>query len=70
MTPSRGWEEESLKNGPQPLGRWALASGFKQNVAFESASCGDMIDAGTFDAFLADIQAATIERCTALTCRP
>jgi hypothetical protein len=45
-------------------GEWLV---IKQNVPFESASCGDMIDAGTFDAFLVDIQAATIEQCAALT---
>jgi hypothetical protein len=27
MTPSRGWEEESLENGPQPLARWARSNG-------------------------------------------
>jgi hypothetical protein len=47
-------------------GEWLV---IKQNVPFESASCGDMIDARTFDAFLADIQAATVEQCAALTYR-
>jgi hypothetical protein len=35
----------------------------KQNVAFESASCGVMIANGTFDDFLSRIQAATPEQC-------
>jgi len=47
-------------------GEWLV---IKQNVAFESASCTRMISAGTFDAFLADIQAATVEQCAALTYR-
>jgi hypothetical protein len=47
-------------------GEWLV---IKQNVAFESASCGDMIAAGTFDAFLADIQVASVEQCAALRYR-
>jgi hypothetical protein len=39
----------------------------KQNVAFESASCGHMITTGTFDNFLSRIEAASLEACTALT---
>ena len=38
----------------------------KENVAFESASCGHMIASGTFDSFLARIQAASVEQCKAL----
>jgi hypothetical protein len=44
-------------------GEWLV---IKQNVAFDSVSCGNMIEQGTFDAFLADIQAATLEQCAAL----
>jgi hypothetical protein len=47
-------------------GEWLV---IKQNIPFESVSCGDMIDAGTFDAFLADIQTATTEQCAALKYR-
>ena len=47
-------------------GEWLVV---KQNVVFESASCGQMIEEGTFDAFLADIQAATPEQCKALKYR-
>jgi len=38
----------------------------KQNVAFESASCGTMIATARFADFLARIQAATVEQCAAL----
>jgi hypothetical protein len=41
-------------------GEWLV---IKQNVAFESASCGVMIANGTFDAFLSRVQAATPEQC-------
>ena len=44
-------------------GEWLV---IKENVAFESASCGVMIANGTFDDFLSRIQAATPERCAAL----
>ena len=44
-------------------GEWLV---IKQNVAFESASCGVMIANGTFDDFLSRIQAATPEQCAAL----
>ena len=47
-------------------GEWLV---IKEGVAFESASCGAMIDKGTFDAFLADIQAASVEQCAALRYR-
>jgi hypothetical protein len=47
-------------------GEWLV---IKRNIAFESASCGDMIAAGTFDGFLADIQTATIEQCATLNYR-
>jgi hypothetical protein len=39
----------------------------KQNVAFDSASCGAMIASGTFDDFLSRIGAATPEACATLT---
>ena len=51
---------------PRGRGEWLV---IKKNVAFESESCGDMIAAGTFDAFLADIQTAPIEQCAALNYR-
>jgi hypothetical protein len=38
----------------------------KQNIAFESASCGAMIANGRFDDFLSRIQAATTEQCARL----
>lgn len=44
-------------------GEWLV---IKDNVAFESASCGDMIGAETFDTFLARIQAPSVEQCKAL----
>ena len=44
-------------------GEWLV---IKQNVAFESASCGAMIANGTFDDFLSRIQAATPEQCARL----
>jgi hypothetical protein len=47
-------------------GEWLV---IKQNVAFESASCGDMIEAGTFNAFLGDIKAASVEQCAVLVYR-
>jgi hypothetical protein len=39
-------------------GEWLVA---KENVAFESASCGDMIENGTFDDFLSRVQSASLE---------
>jgi hypothetical protein len=44
-------------------GEWLV---IKENVAFESASCGVMIANGTFDDFLSRIQAATPEQCARL----
>jgi hypothetical protein len=44
-------------------GEWLV---IKQNVAFESASCGVMIANRTFDDFLSRIQAAKPEQCAAL----
>jgi hypothetical protein len=44
-------------------GEWLV---IKQDVAFESASCGHMMESGTFDDFLSRIQAASVERCRAL----
>jgi hypothetical protein len=38
----------------------------KENVAFESASCGHMIASGSFDDFLSRIGAATLEACASL----
>lgn len=38
----------------------------KQNVAFESASCGHMIAAGTFADFLSQITAASLYACAKL----
>jgi hypothetical protein len=38
----------------------------RHNVAFESASCGRMIEHGTFAGFLARIGAATLEQCASL----
>ena len=38
----------------------------KENIAFESASCGHMIASGTFDDFLSRIGAATLEACASL----
>lgn len=38
----------------------------KQNVAFESASCGHMIAAGTFTDFLSQITAASLYACAKL----
>ena len=38
----------------------------KLNVAFESASCGAMIEQGTFDEFLARITAASLDACAKL----
>lgn len=39
----------------------------KENVAFESASCGRMIATGTFADFLSQIQTATVEECASFT---
>jgi len=44
-------------------GEWLV---IKQDVAFESASCGVMIANGTFDDFLSRIQAAPPEQCARL----
>ena len=44
-------------------GEWLV---IKENVAFESASCGHMIAEGAFDKFLARIQGASSEQCPAL----
>jgi hypothetical protein len=38
----------------------------KENVAFESASCGRMIAAGSFDEFMRRIEAASLEQCASL----
>ena len=45
-------------------GEWLVV---KQNVAFESATCAWMIEEGTFDAFLARIQAASVGQCKSLS---
>jgi hypothetical protein len=39
----------------------------KENVAFESASCGHMIASGSFDDFLSRIEAAALEACASLS---
>lgn len=38
----------------------------KENVAFESVSCGALIAGGTFDSFLARIEAASLYACATL----
>ncbi|MGH2506399.1 MAG: hypothetical protein ACRDHZ_03135 [Ktedonobacteraceae bacterium] len=39
----------------------------KENVAFESVSCAAMIEHGTFDNFLARIEAADLVQCASLS---